>query len=102
MFSEGADIPSLDTCIMASPIGNCEQSVGRIFRKYGEYHKLILDIIDINIPCFEKQSKKRISLYKKKKYELYEDDNQDKINYKTRKYNKKKEIEIYKGPCLFD
>ena len=50
MFSEGADIPTLDTCIMASPIGNCEQSIGRIFRKYGEFHKIILDIIDENIP----------------------------------------------------
>ena len=100
MFSEGADIPSLDTCIMASPIGNCEQSIGRIFRKYGEFHKIILDIIDVNIPCFEKQSKKRISLYKKKKYELYEDDSEDKIDYKTRK-NKKKEIPIYKQECLF-
>ena len=32
MCSEGVDIPSLDTMIMASPISDCEQAVGRIRR----------------------------------------------------------------------
>uniref|UniRef100_A0A6C0C5S8 Helicase ATP-binding domain-containing protein n=1 Tax=viral metagenome TaxID=1070528 RepID=A0A6C0C5S8_9ZZZZ len=101
MFSEGADIPSLDTVILASPVSSVEQSVGRIFRKYGEYHKLILDIIDENIPCFEKQSKKRVKLYKSKKYELYDDDSEEKIDYKTRAKKKKKEVPIHKQECLF-
>lgn len=102
MFSEGADIPSLDTVILASPVSSVEQSIGRIFRKFGEHHKLICDVIDENIPCFEKQSTKRISLYKKKKYELYENDSEEKIDYKTRKNKKKdKEVPVYKQPCLF-
>jgi len=102
-FSEGADIPSLDTVILASPVSNVEQSIGRIFRKYGEHHKLICDIIDVNIEGFEKQSIKRIALYKKKRYELYENDNEEKIDYKKRNYKSKKEkIELFKGPCLLD
>ena len=103
-FSEGADIPSLDTVILASPVSNVEQSIGRIFRKYGEHHKLICDIIDGNIEGFEKQSQKRIALYKKKGYELYENDNEEKIDYKKRNYKSKKEkvIPIYKQECLLD
>jgi len=100
MFSEGADIPSLDTVILASPVSSVEQSIGRIFRKYGEFHKLICDIIDVNIENFEKQSTKRISLYKKKKFHLYENDNDEKTDYKSRKT--KKEKPIYKQECLFD
>jgi len=102
-FSEGADIPSLDTVILSSPVGSVEQAVGRIFRKYGEHHKLICDIIDENINCFEKQSLKRISLYKKKKYELYENDNEEKEEYKKRNYKSKKdkEVPVYQQACLF-
>ena len=33
-FSEGADIPSLDTVILASPISTVEQSISTLFRKY--------------------------------------------------------------------
>jgi len=99
MFSEGADIPSLDTVILASPVSSVEQSIGRIFRKYGEFHKLICDIIDVNIECFEKQSAKRISLYKKKKFHLYENDNDEKTDYKSRKT--KKEKPVYEQECLF-
>ena len=102
-FSEGADIPSLDTVILASPISAVEQSIGRIFRKFGDIHKLICDFIDENIECFHKQSTKRISLYKKKGYEIYLNDNEEKEDYKKRNYKKKeKEIPVYKQPCLFD
>jgi len=99
MFSEGADIPSLDTVILASPVSSVEQSIGRIFRKYGKFHKLICDIVDLNIPCFEKQSKKRSALYKKKKFHLYENDNTEKTDYKSRKT--KKEKPVYQQACLF-
>ena len=51
-----------------------------------------------------KQSQKRIALYKKKRYELYENDNEEKIDYKKRNYKSKKEkvIPIYKQECLLD
>ena len=105
-FSEGADIPSLDTVILASPISAVEQSIGRIFRKFGDIHKLICDVIDENIECFNKQSIKRISLYKKKGYEIYLNDNEEKEEYKKRNYKSKKnvvkEVPVYKQPCLFD
>ena len=38
---------------------------------------LICDIIDENIECFHKQSNKRISLYKKKGYEIYLNDKEN-------------------------
>jgi hypothetical protein len=46
---------------------------------------------------------KRISLYKKKKYELYENDNEEKEEYKKRNYKSKKEKElpVYQQACLF-
>ena len=54
-----------------------EQGIGRIFRKFGDIHKLICDVIDENIECFNKQSTKRIRLYKKKGYEIYLNDNDE-------------------------
>ena len=102
-FSEGADIKSLDTVILSSPISAVEQSIGRIFRAQGEHHKLICDFIDVNIACFAKQSEKRLPLYKKKGYELYYNENEDKEEYKKRNYKKKekdKSLAIWESDCL--
>jgi len=102
-FSEGADIKSLDTVILGSPISAVEQSIGRIFRAQGEHHKLICDFIDVNIACFAKQSEKRLPLYKKKGYELYYNENEDKEEYKKRNYKKKekdKSLEVWESDCL--
>ena len=50
--------------------GNIEQSVGRILRKK-EYdvEPLVVDLVD-NFSAFVNQGKKRMTFYKKKKYEV--------------------------------
>ena len=70
MSSEGMDIPSLNTLILASPMSDIEQSVGRILRK--EHESLIPQVYDImdNFSVFINQSIKRKRFYKSKKYRL--------------------------------
>ena len=73
MASEGMDVPKLNTVILASPKSDVEQSVGRIFREKAEnrkFHPLIIDIQD-NFSLFQKQSDKRLKLYKKNKYDIF-------------------------------
>ena len=76
MASEGMDIPKLNTIILASPKSDVVQSVGRIMREKAEkrkFHPLIIDIRDChpNLTCFEKQSDKRITFYKKQNYTIH-------------------------------
>jgi len=66
MASEGLDIKTLTTLIMATPKTDVCQSVGRILRaKHNQ--PLVIDIID-NHEVFQKQWLKRMSYYKKQKY----------------------------------
>jgi superfamily II DNA or RNA helicase len=65
--SEGLDIPSLDTCLLATPKVNMVQCVGRILRPMpGKKHPLIVDIVDCDYPIFTNQFNKRQQYYKKK------------------------------------
>jgi superfamily II DNA or RNA helicase len=73
MASEGYDNPELDTLILASPKGNVEQAIGRILRKKNENLPLVIDIND-TISVFNNWHRKRLSLYRSKKF---------KINYKN-------------------
>lgn len=77
MASEGLDIPTLNTLILATPRREVEQSVGRITRKADHpVQPLIIDIVDM-LPCFVNQGINRRKLYKKLQYniEVYEVDN---------------------------
>jgi len=73
MISEGFDLPSLDTLVLASPKSDVEQSIGRIQRKHiiteNDNIPLVIDIVD-NFSLFEKQANKRKVFYKKMKYEI--------------------------------
>ena len=70
MANEGLDIQSLNGLILATPKSDIVQSVGRISRiKHENIQPLIIDIVD-NFSIFERQSKKRLDLYKKNKYEV--------------------------------
>lgn len=72
MASEGMDIPKLNTIILASPKTDVEQSVGRILRQKKqdrEKKPLIIDIVD-KFSTFINQSKKRVTFYRKKKYNI--------------------------------
>lgn len=68
MASEGLDIPSLNTLILATPRSNIIQSVGRILRKERtDINPLVIDIID-NIQPFSTQGYKRKKFYREMKY----------------------------------
>lgn len=70
MASEGMDICSLNTLVMASPIGDIEQSIGRIQRlkeDEQEVEPLTIDIHDA-FSIFNSRFKKRCKFYKSKGY----------------------------------
>ena len=46
LVSEGTDIPTLNTLVMASPRKEIEQVVGRILRGYSTKTPIVVDIID--------------------------------------------------------
>lgn len=70
MASEGLDIPSLNGLILATPKSDIIQAVGRISRvKHENIQPLLIDIVD-NFSIFERQSKKRLEVYRKNKYEV--------------------------------
>ena len=71
MASVGMDIPDLDVLIMASPMSDIEQAVGRVLRKKTDYDKEVIDIID-SFSIFISQMKKRFTFFKKKKYDVYD------------------------------
>ncbi len=74
MAEEALDIKTLTTLIMATPKTDVTQAVGRILREKHE-QPMVLDIIDQH-PVFLKQSKKRITYYKKCKYNIKEEGNE--------------------------
>jgi hypothetical protein len=66
MASEGLDIKTLTTLIMATPKSDVCQSVGRILRSKHET-PMVIDIVD-NHTLFQNQYKKRCTYYKSKNY----------------------------------
>ena len=85
--SEGYDNKTLDTLIMSTPIGNIEQTVGRILRQENQYHPLIYEIVDENIPCLKKNCATHMKLYKQRDYDVYRNDDTEKVNFKKIKKN---------------
>jgi predicted helicase len=71
MSSEGLDIGDLNTVIFTTPKSNIEQSIGRIVRKQHAIEPLAFDIID-DFSVFPNQYKKRLQIYKKLEYDIYE------------------------------
>jgi superfamily II DNA or RNA helicase len=62
--SEGLDIPALDTLILATPLSDVEQAVGRIRREFpGKKDPIVVDIRDDFVPMFEAQGRKRDRYY---------------------------------------
>jgi superfamily II DNA or RNA helicase len=70
MSSEGLNIPTLNTVILASPISDIQQSVGRILREKKNERKYIPLCIDISddFSVFKFKSFKRIKYYKTNGY----------------------------------
>jgi len=70
MSSEGLNIPTLNTLILASPISDIQQSVGRILREKKEerkYMPLCIDIFD-ELSVFKNKGFKRLKYYKANGY----------------------------------
>lgn len=70
--SEGMDIPSLDTLVLASPISSVEQSIGRIQRQKATDRTHVPTVIDIwdQFSLFKTQGFRRLQFYKKNGYEI--------------------------------
>ena len=95
MASEGLDIKTLTTLIMASPKTDVCQSVGRILRTK-HTSPLVIDIVDSHI-IFEKQWQKRRQYYMKQKYNIISIDNHSYMtgNWQT-VYDPSKSVESIK------
>lgn len=106
MASEGLDIKTLTTLILATPKTDIVQSVGRILRQK-HAQPLVVDIIDSH-DVFQKQFKQRKTFYNKQNYKIFQADHNDALKDKyieVKKKSKKKELadEINKefnGMCL--
>ena len=62
--SEGLDIPALDTLILATPMSDVEQAVGRILRPFeGKKPPIVVDVRDDRVPMFRALGERRDQLY---------------------------------------
>ena len=106
MASEGLDIKTLTTLLMATPKSDVCQSVGRILRSKHS-NPLVIDIVDQH-EVFKKQFDKRKTYYNKKEYIInkyigfdnYKNDIFTEIHKK--KKTAKKTITDKKYKCLID
>ena len=70
MASEGFDCKKLNTLIMSTSKSDITQSIGRILRqKHQDVTPLIIDFCDM-FSIFSNQSKKRLKIYEKHKYQI--------------------------------
>ena len=60
---EGFDMPTLDTILFATPSGNVTQETGRVLRRAGVNHPLVIDIVD-GAGVYQSQFRKRQLYYK--------------------------------------
>jgi superfamily II DNA or RNA helicase len=68
--SEGLDIPDLNTEIIATPVTDVEQAVGRILRKFhDQLNPIVIDLVD-NCGNFARQATTRAKFYKDEDYEI--------------------------------
>lgn len=68
----GADLPSLDTLVLASPRADVEQAVGRILRGSCKNHPVVVDIVDNASLIMRKWYGARRKFYASKESELVE------------------------------
>ena len=73
MASEGLDIKTLTTLLLASPKTDIVQAIGRILRTK-HTNPLVIDIVD-NHDIFQNQFSKRRQYYNKQKYSIIRTDN---------------------------
>jgi superfamily II DNA or RNA helicase len=112
MASEGLDIKTLSSLIMATPKSSVEQCIGRILRTKHD-RPLVVDIVDQH-EFFNRQWLKRKRFYVKEKYKIKRTNNEsyfkdEWVNIfdgkkKTKSYKQKifKPEDLLKGVCLID
>ncbi len=81
MASEGLDIKTLTTLVLATPKTDIVQAVGRILRVKHE-QPVVIDIVDAH-EVFQRQYQKRKTFYRKQKYKIIETNNDNKTFDKT-------------------
>ena len=70
-MGEGTDAPWVDTCMLAMPLSNVAQIVGRILREYPEKKKpIVFDLVDDDSPVFKGYAGKRQLYYTEVKAEV--------------------------------
>lgn len=67
---EGLDIASLNSMVLATPVGDVVQAAGRIMRKAHDLCPLILDIVDA-FSVFHGQARKRSKYYAASKFQVF-------------------------------
>lgn len=101
LVSEGTDIPTLNTLIMASPKKSIQQVVGRILRADTGFTPLVLDICD-DFSIYTNQGYNRIKFYKMQEYHIdtFTKHQNENLKYKDQDIyiNDTKQTEGYKKP----
>lgn len=67
---EGLNIPKINSVMLVSPRRDCEQSIGRGFRKAHPIPVIIIDIIDAFSKTFLNQGSSRKRYYRNKAYDI--------------------------------
>lgn len=99
MASEGLDIKTLTTLILATPRTDVTQAIGRILRVKRD-RPLVVDILDTH-DVFQRQYKKRLAFYRKNKYSVLHSDNQKYFINEWENYSvKSKQIKEKPSRCL--
>ena len=97
MASEGLDIKTLTTLILATPKTDVTQAVGRILRRQ-DVDALVIDILDQH-GIFHRQWLKRRAFYKRSNFEIMLTDNKDYFENKWESLKKRKKKRKKMG-CL--
>lgn len=71
MAQQALDIPRLNTLVMATPMKDMRQSIGRITRLTASGARpVVIDILDKGLPCFPKHAQVRAALYRERSYDV--------------------------------
>ena len=95
MASEGLDIKTLTTLLLATPKTDIVQAIGRILRTK-HMNPLVIDIVDSH-DIFQRQFVKRKQYYKKQDYTVMKTTSDNYLDDKWTTYSKK---EVKKSTCL--